>query len=299
MSSIHTQKHPCGHGAHPEKNSACSALAGLDAKCAMLAQSLEGQDRIAVAYSGGVDSTFIAWFTHTKLKKSVQCFFADTPFISREERAGALRTAEELGLALEIITFDPLDSLEVRANPVDRCYFCKREVFGRIIALAAERNCQVVVDGSHAGDQSGYRPGKRALSELGVLSPLAFAGLVKEEIRRLSLEAGISNWDKPSQSCLATRVPYGTPLSIPLLQKIEEAEECLHALGCIQVRVRCHDDLARIELPRADFARILALEASTAIVEQFRRLGFAHVTLDLAGFRSGSWDEKTTRGSEA
>lgn len=264
-----------------------------------MAELLEGKERIAVAYSGGVDSTFVAWFLHTKLRKQVRCYFADTPFISRSEREGALRIAEELGLALEVIRFDPLDSPEVRANPVDRCYFCKKEVFGRIIALAEKHGCQVVVDGSHAGDSTGYRPGKKALSELGVLSPLAFAGLAKDEIRRLSFEAGISNWNKASQSCLATRVPYGTSLSLPLLGKIEQAEEFLHSLGCIQFRVRCHDDLARIEMLETDFVRILEPETRTAIVAEFRGLGFAHVTLDLAGFRSGSWDEKVTRGNDA
>ncbi|MEM5789079.1 MAG: hypothetical protein AAGU11_17335, partial [Syntrophobacteraceae bacterium] len=148
------------------------------------------------------------------------------------------------------------------------------------------------VDGSHAGDTDSYRPGKRALSELGVISPLAYAGLSKDEIRRLSEQAGLPNWNKPSQSCLATRVPYGDRLSLRLLRRIESAEELLHSLACNQVRVRCHGDLARIEVDCDDFVKIMIPRVRTEIVRAFRELGFSNISLDLAGFRSGSWDEK-------
>ncbi len=266
------------------------SLERLDGKCMEIGRSVEDINRIGVAYSGGVDSTFIAWYLREKLGKEVIAFFADTVFISAAERLNALRTAEELGLELEILSFDPLDSAAVRANPVDRCYHCKKEVFSRIISQAARFGCLAVVDGSHAGDMGGYRPGKKALRELGVISPLAAAGLVKDEIRLLSRNAGISNWNKPSQSCLATRVPYGSPLSRELLERIEKAEDLLHDLGCVQVRVRCHGDLARIEAEQHDFAKIMAPETRSIIIKRFAELGFAYSSLDLAGFRSGSWD---------
>ncbi len=263
----------------------------LDGKCLEIGRSVENMDKIGVAYSGGVDSTFIAWYLRERLGKEITALFADTVFISALERENALRTAKELNLSLEILSFDPLDSAAVRANPVDRCYHCKKEVFSRIISRADELGCLGVVDGSHAGDAGGYRPGKKALSELGVISPLAAAGLMKDEIRLLSREAGISNWNKPSQSCLATRVPYGSALSRELLEKIEKAEDLLHNLGCAQVRVRCHGDLARIEAEHYDFGKIMEPGTSALIIKKFAELGFVYTSIDLAGFRSGSWDK--------
>lgn len=267
----------------------------LDVKCLDIGRSVENIDNIGVAYSGGVDSTFIAWYLRERLGKKVTAFFADTTFISTGERRNALQTADDLGFELEVLNFAPLDSAAVRANPVDRCYHCKKDVFSRILVRAAKLGCRAVVDGSHAGDVEGYRPGKKALLELGVISPLAAAGLVKDEIRMLSREAGISNWNKPSQSCLATRVPYGSPLSRELLGKIEKAEDLLHGLGCVQVRARCHGDLARIEAEQSDFAKILAPEARSLILKRFSELGFIYTALDLAGFRSGSWDMDVSR----
>jgi len=265
-------------------------LTGLEQKCGKLQHILDVFDSVGVAFSGGVDSTFLAWFVKEKLGKPVTAFFVNTCFISAAEREDALRIAARLGLNLEVIEFDPLESDAVRNNPIDRCYYCKREVFGRILARARERGCPVVADGSHAGDVECYRPGRKALSELGILSPLALAGFEKAEIRSLSREAGLPNWDKPSQSCLATRIPYNSPISYDILNKIEKAEDFLHELGCARVRVRCHGDLARIEALPDDFSVLLEIDNRNEIVKRFNELGFAHVTLDLAGLRSGSWD---------
>ncbi len=261
----------------------------LEDKCRKLELTPLPPGRIGIAFSGGVDSTFLAWFAKEKLRRPVSLFFADSPFIAQRERDCAFSTAAWLGLDLEVISLDPLSSTEVKSNPVDRCYFCKKEVFGRILARTGELGCRTLCDGSHAGD-TGHRPGKKALAELGVRSPLAAAGLVKAEIRQLSREAGIPNWDKPSQSCLATRIPYGTILSRELLSKVEKAEDFLHGLGCIQIRVRCHEELARIEAGPSDFKLLLSPENRGEVVSRLSALGFAYVSVDLAGFRSGSWD---------
>jgi uncharacterized protein len=237
-----------------------------------------------------VDSTFLAWFVKEKLERSITLFFANSPLIPQRERRDALRTAQWLGLRTEVIDINPLESVAVRNNPTDRCYYCKNGVFSRILARAEEACIKVLADGSHAGD-TGYRPGKRALLELGVVSPLALAGLDKEDIRRLSREAGIPNWDKPSQSCLATRIPYGTPLTTELLARIEKAEDCLLELGCTHVRVRVHGDLARIETAPADFPILLASDAREQVLNRLSDLGFVYVAMDLAGFRSGTWDK--------
>ena len=245
---------------------------------------------LAIAYSGGVDSTFLAWFAKEKLQRPVSLFFANSPLIPQRERTDALQTAQRLGLKIEEIDINPLDSVALRNNPTDRCYYCKKEVFSRILDRAEQACIKVIADGSHAGDV-GYRPGKRALLELGVFSPLALAGLDKEDIRVLSREAGIPNWDKPSQSCLATRVPYGAHLTTELLARIEKAEDYLIELGCAQVRVRIHGDLARIEAAPTDFPILIASDAREEVINRLGTLGFARVTLDLAGFRSGSWDK--------
>ncbi|MHC1727084.1 MAG: ATP-dependent sacrificial sulfur transferase LarE [Syntrophobacteraceae bacterium] len=267
-----------------------STRADLDEKCRNLELELSPYHQVGIAFSGGVDSTFLAWFAKEKAGKPVSLFFANSDFIAARERENAFQTAAWLGLDLQVIDLNPLDSASVRSNPVDRCYFCKKEVFSRILARAENLGCRIIADGSHAGDL-GYRPGKKALSELGVLSPLAAAGLVKDEIRQLSRASGIPNWGKPSQSCLATRVPYGTPLTRELLSKIEKAEDLIHSLGCAQVRVRCHGDLARIEVGPGNLAALVSADNRGEIVKVLGALGFSHVTLDLAGFRSGSWDK--------
>jgi pyridinium-3,5-biscarboxylic acid mononucleotide sulfurtransferase len=263
--------------------------AALHAKWDRLAETVAGLHRIAVAFSGGVDSSFLAWCLVHALGKDSAAVLVESPFMGLGEIANARRVAIEIGIELNTITLDPLAVPAIRNNPVDRCYHCKKEIFIKILDRARALGCHAVADGSHAEDSRGHRPGKKALAELGVLSPLALAGLVKSDIRELSRLAGLSTWDKPSQSCLATRAPYGTPLTHELLARIEAAEDFLHATGCRQVRVRCHGDLARIETEPSCFADLFAKRDE--VLARLRELGFSHITLDLAGFRSGSWDE--------
>ena len=257
-------------------------------------ETLHLHNRLAVAYSGGVDSNFLAWFVLKVLHKETIAFFVTSPFIGERERESARAAAAEIGLRLVEISLDPLAISAVRENPADRCYHCKRVVMQHVKRQASELECSAVLDGSHAGDLKGYRPGRRALEEFRILSPLAAAGLEKAEIRQLSRLAGLSTWNKPSLSCLATRVPYGTTLSPELLLRIERAEDYLWDLGCRQVRVRSRGDSARIEIDPADFPLLMDNANREAALRLFRELGFTHVSLDLAGYRSGSWDESVT-----
>jgi pyridinium-3,5-biscarboxylic acid mononucleotide sulfurtransferase len=264
----------------------------LAEKVALILGTFSPHRRIAVAYSGGVDSTFLAWLVQNTPGKEAYAFLVVTPFLSQREHAGAMGVAREIGLLVEPISLDPSSIPLVRQNPVDRCYHCKKEVMKQIKRRAEELDCSVVVDGSHAGDRTGNRPGRRALYELGVCSPLALAGLEKHEIRELSRLAGLSTWNKPSQSCLATRLPYGTELTHETLSRVEQAEEVLWGLGCEQVRVRYDGETARIEINPDAFHLILDQTTRASITLRLRQLGFIHVTLDLAGYRSGSWDER-------
>ena len=261
-----------------------------------LRELLKGSSPLAVAFSGGVDSSFLAKTAVKVLRQQVFAVFVDTPFVSRRERESARRVAGEIGIDLETIAFDPLSIPEIRRNPVNRCYLCKRETFGRIVKRAGELGCKAVADGSHAGDSAGFRPGKKALEELGIVSPLAQVGLLKDEIRELSRLAGLSTWGTPSQSCLATRAPYGARLSRRLLARIEAAEDFLHDIGCSPVRARCERDTIRIEVEPASFQTII--EHRERVLARFQELGFRRATLDLAGFRSGSWDETPAAGAK-
>lgn len=269
----------------------------LEKKCRALEEVLSLHGPLALAYSGGVDSAFLAWFIRHAMKKELVAILAASSFISRKESRNARRVADEIGLSLEEILVEVLGVPSVLENSVERCYFCKKEVLSRIKKRAQELNCFVLLDGTNAEDHKGYRPGGKALRELEVLSPLALAGLEKAEIRELSRLAGLSTWKKPSESCLATRIPYDTPLTQELLARVEQAEALLWDLGCGQVRVRVHGDLARIEVDPEAFPLLLEAQTRRRIIESCRQSGFLHVCLDLAGFRSGSWDEPGISGS--
>jgi uncharacterized protein len=182
-----------------------------------------------------------------------------------------------------------LDDPAVAANPPDRCYYCKRRIFSQLQQLAAERGLGAVVDGSNQDDLADHRPGRRALAELGVASPLLQAGLTKAEIRGLSHEMGLPTWNRPSMACLASRLPYGTPLTAAALQQVAQAEAVLDELGVGQRRVRHHGAVARLELEPADWP--LVLEKRAELLARLRQIGYTYVTLDLAGFRSGSMNE--------
>lgn len=250
---------------------------------------------LAVAFSGGVDSSFLLKAAQEALGSKVLALTADSVFIPRSEVHEAIGFCESYGIRQKIIPIDVLAVEGVRDNPPDRCYLCKRGIFERMLAAAAEEGISAIAEGSNLDDEGDYRPGMRAIRELGVLSPLREAELTKADIRELSRRLGLETWDKPSYACLASRFVYGEVLNERKLQAVENAENLLHGFGLRQCRVRVHGTLARIELMPEDFAKIMDEHRRREIVERFKEYGFSYISLDLAGFRSGSMNETLDR----
>ena len=259
----------------------------LEAKLGQLKDILAGMGGVLVAYSGGADSTFLLKVALDVLSENVLAVTAKAPIFPASELATAEEMAHRLGARHLFVEIGLLEDPRFASNPPDRCYICKRALFSRLKELAEGRGFEMA-DGSNSDDLGEHRPGLRALQELGVRSPLAEAGLTKDEIRALSKEIGLPTWDKPSQTCLATRFPYGECLTLEKLRRVEEAEGFLRSLGLRQLRVRSHGSLVRIEVSREDMARLLELAAS--VVARLKESGYTYVTLDLEGYRSGSMD---------
>jgi len=262
-----------------------------DPRLVRLEESLRSLDGCLVAYSGGVDSTFVLAVARRALGDRVAAATVRTLFLDRGEVDDAHDRAVALDVRHETIDVDLAGSPEVLANPPDRCYHCKKLVFTTLRRRADELGLPALLDATHVDDLRERRPGVRALRELGVMSPLAAAGLGKADIRALSTALGIEGAQRPSSPCLATRVPYGVPITQERLRRISGAEQILRALGFAGTRVRDYGDLARIELQPADLERAAAWPHRRGIVEPLRDLGYRYVTLDLAGYRSGSMDE--------
>ncbi|MHB8835758.1 MAG: ATP-dependent sacrificial sulfur transferase LarE [Candidatus Methylomirabilia bacterium] len=262
-----------------------------DPRFVRLEESLRALGGCMVAYSGGVDSTFLLAVARRALGDRLAAATVRTLFLDRREVDDAQRRANAIGVKHEIIDLDLAAAPEVLANPPDRCYHCKLRVFTALRRRADDLALPVLLDATHADDRRERRPGVRALLELGVASPLAAAGLGKADIRAFSAALGIEGADRLSSPCLATRVPYGMPITPERLRRISGAEHMLRALGFEGTRVRDYGDLARIELRPGDLERAAAWPLRRGIVEQLRDLGYRYVTLDLAGYRSGSMDE--------
>ena len=244
---------------------------------------------LIVAYSGGVDSAYLAWMAGRELGERALAVTADSPSYPERHRAMAIGIARDFGLRHEIIRTEELDAPEYRANAPDRCYHCKHELYTKLTALAGARGFARVADGSNADDRGDYRPGRRAAREFGVWSPLDEAGLSKADIRTLSHEAGLPTWDEPASACLSSRIPYHAEVTPEKLRIIERAEDAVRALGFRVVRVRHHDTVARLEVGRDEMPR--AIEQSAEIDRALRALGYRYVTLDLGGYRLGSLNE--------
>jgi uncharacterized protein len=247
---------------------------------------MRGYRSMLVAYSGGVDSALVMAIAHEQLgDRALACIGVSPSYPTREMRA-AVQLAEQLGVPFRLVDTEEYLDPNYAANPTNRCYFCKTELHGQLAAIAAAEGWQVVADGNNASDVGDFRPGMDAAREHGVISPLMEAGVTKAEVRAIARHLDLPVWDKPAMACLSSRVPHGTAITPELLRKIEAAEDVLVDLGFTQFRVRHHDEIARIELPVEDFPRALARHEQ--ITAGIQAAGYRFVTLDLAGFRSGS-----------
>ncbi len=250
---------------------------------------LKGLDKVVVAFSGGVDSTFLLKAAKEALDNNVKAITIASPYIPKWEIEEAKELAKKIGVKHEIIEVPVSD--EIRANPENRCYICKKIVFGMIKDIAKKQGFHYVLDGSNLDDTKDYRPGMKALKEIDIKSPLLDAKLTKAEIRKLSKELDLSTWDKPAYACLLTRIPYGNELKEEEFVRIEEAEKYLMSIGFRAVRVRSHGDVARIEVPKDDIKKLFDEELLEEISQRLKKVGFKYVSLDLEGYRMGSLNE--------
>jgi len=266
-------------------------------KLESLKKSLAEMEGVLVAYSGGVDSTFLLKVAHDVLGDRAVAVTAISESYAHAEYEDSRKFAAQIGARQVVIETRELDKAGYRANSPERCFFCKEELFTNLLPIAAREGLKVVVYGEIADDRFDHRPGARAARAHNVRAPLADAGLTKLEIRRLSKEFGLSTWDKPSMACLSSRIPYGSEVTPEKLQKIEKAEEVLRGLGLRQYRVRHHDTIARLELDPRDFEEMVRSPVRDLVVSKLKEIGYLYVALDLQGYRTGSLNEGTGAGN--
>lgn len=269
----------------------------LDNRLEKLRSILHDLESVLVAFSGGVDSSFLLHLAHEVLGDRAKAITFVSPFLSRQELDRAARFCEERGIKHILLEINPLAIDEIRVNQPDRCYHCKKRVFSQGLAEAQKMSIPHLVEGTQLSDASDHRPGHRALVELDIRSPLSEAGLSKDQVRMLSKKLGLSSWNLPPMACLASRIPYGTPLDLESLARVESAEQFLFDEGFDLVRVRDHHGTARIELSAEEIARLSDKGLRDRLVARFRSLGYLAVTLDLEGYRTGRlgelWQQET------
>ena len=261
---------------------------GIDRKSSQLQAELRTLGRLLVAYSGGVDSAYLAWAAHRALGADMLAVIADSPSLARTQLSDALAFAQEQGIPVEVISTSELDRPEYARNDGQRCFQCKDELFVVMEKLRATRGFDAIAYGVNGDDQGDFRPGQQAARQHQVAAPLVKAELTKREIRELARQAGLRIWDKPASACLSSRIEYGRPVTREALGVVERGEDAIRALGFRQFRVRHHGDIVRIEIAREELERALNPAIAAQFTAIFKALGFKFVTLDLEGFRSGS-----------
>jgi len=246
---------------------------------------------VLVAYSGGVDSAYLALIASQELGTKALCILGVSPSVSAVQREEATKIACQFDLNFQIIQTDELENPDYQANPTNRCYFCKTELYGKLSAFAQKEGINHILDGTNADDVGDYRPGRAAAEEKSVESPLVKVGLTKNEIRELSKKHALPTWDKPASPCLSSRIAYGVPVTIERLSKVERGEAVLRKLGFREFRVRLHEELVRLEIAPVELEKALNIETAEHLANEFKKIGFRYVTLDLNGFRSGAMNE--------
>ena len=244
-----------------------------------------------VAFSGGVDSTYLAYVANSELGGNALCVTGESASLSAQQREQTVRLAQQFGFRREVVRTDELEDVNYTANGPTRCYFCKDELYKKLEEVSRVRKIEFIVDGSTCDDLTDFRPGRAATNAHGVRSPLIEVGMSKAEVRLLSRRVGLPTWDKPASPCLSSRIAYGVPVTIERLSTVDRGEEILRELGFREFRVRHHDSLVRLEIAPAEMPRALRLDVVEDLARRFRELGFKYVTLDLQGFRSGAMNE--------
>jgi len=266
----------------------------LQEKYETLKENMKKRGSAAIAYSGGVDSTFLVKVAHEVLGDKMIAVTATSSTYPERELKEAIKYAKDMGVKHLIISSEELNIEGFASNPTNRCYYCKKELFTKIKAIANENGAQYVFDGSNIDDDGDYRPGMQAARELEVISPLKEAKLTKDDIRELSKDLGLPTWNKPAFACLSSRFPYGNEITAPKLKMVDEAEQFLLDMGIRQVRVRHHGEIARIEVAPEERVQFFDVEVMNRIGERFKEIGFTYVTLDMLGYRTGSMNEVLT-----
>jgi len=269
-----------------EESDDCSTL-----KEQRLREIFRNLGSVIVAYSGGVDSSYVAYIANAELGPRAICVTGQSASLPSYQQAEIDRVISEFGFHYETIQTSELENPNYRANNADRCYFCKDELYSKLETLAASRGIEYIVDGSTTDDLHDFRPGRQAAKQHAVRSPLIEVGMSKREVREFSRRVGLPTWDKPASPCLSSRIAYGTTVTIERLSKVDRGEEILREFGFREFRVRHHDTLVRLEIAPAELDRVLRRDVIEQLAARFRELGFKYVTLDLQGFRSGSMNE--------